>query len=113
MQTPDFNRPAELQHGLNFFRRTASNDGEASFPLALDDREEFTHSGPRARLETIDAETGKEVWTTKIPGTASTGPVTYRGRDGRQYVAVVATGGNNAGAPVTSDQVIAYALPKK
>jgi len=26
---------------------------------------------------------------------------------------VVATGGNNAGAPVMSDQVIAYALPKR
>ena len=48
-----------------------------------------------------------------MPGTASTGPVTYKGKDGRQYVAVVATGGNNAGAPVTSDQVVAFALPKK
>jgi quinoprotein glucose dehydrogenase len=65
------------------------------------------------RFRAFDTKTGKEVWTTKIPGSASTGPVTYRGRDGRQYVAVVATGGNNAGAPVLSDQVIAYALPKK
>lgn len=64
------------------------------------------------RFRAFDTKTGKEVWTTKIPGSASTGPVTYRGRDGRQYVAVVATGGNNAGAPVMSDQVIAYALPK-
>jgi quinoprotein glucose dehydrogenase len=65
------------------------------------------------RFRAFDTKTGKEVWTTKVPGSASTGPVTYRGRDGRQYVAVVATGGNNAGAPVLSDQVIAYALPKK
>ena len=65
------------------------------------------------RFRAFDTRTGKEVWTVKIPGSASTGPVTYRGRDGRQYVAVVATGGNNAGAPVMSDQIIAYALPKK
>ncbi len=65
------------------------------------------------RFRAFDTKTGKELWTQEIPGTASTGPVSYRGRDGRQYVAVVATGGNNAGAPILSDQVIAYALPKK
>jgi len=65
------------------------------------------------RFRAFDTATGKELWSVKIPGTASTGPVTYRGRDGRQYVAVVATGGNNAGAPVTSDQVVAFALPKR
>jgi len=52
------------------------------------------------------------LWSVKVAGTASTGPVTYRGKDGRQYVAVVTTGGNNAGAPVTSDEVVAFALPK-
>jgi quinoprotein glucose dehydrogenase len=65
------------------------------------------------RFRAFDTATGKELWSVKLPGTASTGPVTYRGKDGRQYVAVVATGGNNAGAPVTSDQVVAFALPKK
>ena len=60
----------------------------------------------------FDTASGKELWSVKVAGTASTGPVTYRGKDGRQYVAVVTTGGNNAGAPVTSDEVVAFALPK-
>jgi quinoprotein glucose dehydrogenase len=64
------------------------------------------------RLRAFDTMTGKELWSVKLPGTASTGPVTYRGQDGRQYVVAVATGGNNAGAPVTSDDVVAFALPK-
>jgi quinoprotein glucose dehydrogenase len=64
------------------------------------------------RFRAFDTATGKELWSVTIPGSASTGPVTYRGKDGRQYVAVVATGGNNAGAPVMSDQVVAFALPK-
>jgi quinoprotein glucose dehydrogenase len=60
----------------------------------------------------FDTASGKELWSVKVAGTASTGPVTYRGKDGRQYVAVVTTGGNKAGAPVTSDDVVAFALPK-
>jgi quinoprotein glucose dehydrogenase len=60
----------------------------------------------------FDTATGKELWSVKIAGTASNGPVTYRGKSGRQYVAVVATGGNNARAPTMSDEVVAFALPK-
>ncbi len=64
------------------------------------------------RFRAFDTDTGKLLWETKLPATASTGPISYRGRDGRQYVAVVATGGNNAHVPATADDVIAFALPK-
>ena len=37
-------------------------------------------------------------------------PMTYRGRDGRQYV-VIAAGGGGYFSPVTADVVAAYALP--
>jgi quinoprotein glucose dehydrogenase len=65
------------------------------------------------RFRAFDTNTGKLLWETRLPATASTGPVSYRGRDGRQYVAVVATGGNNAGVRPTADDVIAFALPKQ
>lgn len=64
-----------------------------------------------ARFRAFDTVTGKLLWEAKLPATASTGPVSYRGKDGRQYIAVVATGGNNAGVPATADDVIAFALP--
>jgi quinoprotein glucose dehydrogenase len=64
-----------------------------------------------ARFRAFDTVTGKLLWETKLPATASSGPVSYRGKDGRQYVAVVATGGNNAGVPATADDVIAFAVP--
>jgi len=64
-----------------------------------------------SRFRAFDTMTGKMLWETKLPATASSGPVSYRGKDGRQYVAVVATGGNNAGVPPTADDVIAFALP--
>jgi quinoprotein glucose dehydrogenase len=39
-------------------------------------------------------------------------PVTYHGKDGRQYVAVVATGGSYLASPAGGDSLIAFALPK-
>ena len=38
-------------------------------------------------------------------------PSTYLGKDGKQYVVITATGGSNSGAPLKSDEVIAFALP--
>ena len=35
------------------------------------------------------------------------------GADGRQFVTVVGTGGGLTGSEVTSDEIIAFALPKK
>ena len=64
-----------------------------------------------SRFRAFDTMTGKLLWEVKLPATASTGPVSYRGKDGRQYVAVVATGGNNAGVPASADDVTAFALP--
>ena len=63
-----------------------------------------------SRFRAFDTMTGKVLWEAKLPATASTGPISYRGKDGRQYIAVVATGGNNAGVPATADDVIAFAL---
>jgi quinoprotein glucose dehydrogenase len=62
------------------------------------------------RFRAFETETGKLLWESRLPATASSGPISYRGRDGRQYVAIVATGGNNAGVPSSADDVIAFAL---
>jgi quinoprotein glucose dehydrogenase len=62
------------------------------------------------RFRAFDARTGKEVWTVKLPGAAEATPVTYEGRDGRQYVVIAATGGGFFNNPVTSDSIMAFAL---
>jgi quinoprotein glucose dehydrogenase len=63
-----------------------------------------------SRFRAFETATGKLLWETKLPATASSGPVSYQGRDGRQYVVVVATGGNNAGVPASADDVVAFAV---
>lgn len=66
-----------------------------------------------SRFRAFDTATGKELWGTKLAGVANSGPISYLGRDGRQYVAVVGTGGNNGGIRATSDEIVAFALPAK
>jgi quinoprotein glucose dehydrogenase len=64
------------------------------------------------RFRAFDSKTGKELWTTKLDYSAHATPITYKGKDGRQYVAVVATGGSYLGSPVGGDSLTVFALPK-
>lgn len=70
----------------------------------------FVGATDDARFRAFDEKTGKELWTVKLPGAAEATPITYQGRDGRQYVVITATGGGFFSNPVTGDTVIAFAL---
>lgn len=72
----------------------------------------FIGASDDSRFRAFDAKTGKELWTVKLGASAESVPSTYLGKDGRQYVAVVAAGGGDAAAPVTSDELTVFALPK-
>jgi glucose dehydrogenase len=41
------------------------------------------------RFRAIDSKTGKELWSVKLDATANANPMTYAGKDGKQYVAIV------------------------
>jgi quinoprotein glucose dehydrogenase len=79
---------------------TIATAGGLVFVAATDD----------ARFRAFDAKTGKELWTVKLPGAAEATPITYQGADGKQYVAITATGGGFFNNPVTADSVIAFAI---
>jgi quinoprotein glucose dehydrogenase len=63
------------------------------------------------RFRAFDSKTGKALWTVKLDYSAHATPITWQGRDGRQYVAVVATGGSYLGSPTGGDSLMAWALP--
>jgi glucose dehydrogenase len=64
------------------------------------------------RFRAFDSRTGKELWMAKLPYTATAVPITYLGKDGKQYVAIVsASGGPQSGAPANSQSLVAFALP--
>jgi quinoprotein glucose dehydrogenase len=52
------------------------------------------------RFRAFDARTGAELWAAMLDKNVNANPMTYLGKDGKQYVAVVAT-----------DEVVAFALP--
>jgi glucose dehydrogenase len=69
------------------------------------------------RFRAFDARTGKQLWEVKIDASAHTIPVTYMGKDGKQYVVVEAFGGPGIVAiagyfnDAPGDSVIAFRLP--
>ncbi len=68
------------------------------------------------RFRAFDSKTGKELWTAKLDYSAQSVPITYRGKDGRQYVAVVAAASTGPRAPGTkpanNEALITFALPR-
>jgi quinoprotein glucose dehydrogenase len=69
-----------------------------------------------SRFRAFDTHTGKEVWTVSLPAPASSTPITYRGKSGRQYVVIPDGGPGTLGVPGKfasyREILIAYALPK-
>jgi len=64
-----------------------------------------------SRFRAFDAKTGKELWALKIDAGAHSAPITYIGKDGKQYVVITATGAGFIADPSSADTVIAFALP--
>jgi quinoprotein glucose dehydrogenase len=60
----------------------------------------FVASTDDNRFRALAADTGKELWVARLERRGNADPITYMGRNGKQYVAVVAT-----------DIVAVYALP--
>jgi glucose dehydrogenase len=60
------------------------------------------------RFRAFDSKTGKELWSTKLDYTATAVPISYQGKNGKQYVAIVAAGGAARG---NGQALMVYALP--
>jgi quinoprotein glucose dehydrogenase len=63
------------------------------------------------RFRAFDSGTGGQLWEAELEASAHSVPMTFLGKDGRQYVVVAAGGGSYLNsAPGTT--IVAYALPK-
>jgi quinoprotein glucose dehydrogenase len=65
------------------------------------------------RFRAFDATTGKELWVTQLDADAKAAPMTFLGRDGRQYVVIMAGGGLqlSRSIPAFGSNLFAFALP--
>ena len=64
------------------------------------------------RFRAFDAKTGAELWSAELPASGHATPITYMGKDGKQYVVTAAAGGTSAGGGLPiSDALVAFRLP--
>ena len=60
-------------------------------PIATGGGVLFVASTDDNRFRAFDSRTGRELWATRMERRGNANPITYQGRNGKQYVAVVAT----------------------
>jgi glucose dehydrogenase len=88
-----------ISDGLPADKQDTGNGGSAG-PIATAGGLVFDGSTTDARFRAYDSKAGKELWVTKIGKIANADPMTYEGKSGKQYVAIVAT-----------DSIYVYSLP--
>jgi quinate dehydrogenase (quinone) len=66
------------------------------------------------RFRAFDAKSGKELWVAEIGADAKAAPMTFLGKDGRQYVVIMAGGGHqlSRSTPASGSNLVAFALPR-
>lgn len=62
------------------------------------------------RFRAFDSRSGALLWETKLNASAYATPMTFQSKSGKQYIAIVNTGGV-AGQSVTNDEVTVFSLP--
>src|SRR6266852_2400393 len=65
-----------------------------------------------SRFRAFDSKNGKLLWEVGLEASGHTSPITYMGRDGRQYVALMSEGGGAFLSGGLSNSLVAFALPE-
>ena len=64
------------------------------------------------RFRAFDKDTGEQLWETRLPASGHATPMTYMGKEGRQYVAIAAGGGNKYNKKY-GGKLVVFSLPEK
>ncbi|MGX7896830.1 outer membrane protein assembly factor BamB family protein [Tsuneonella sp. HG222] len=84
--------PLGLQEGLPEGKQLAGNSGSAG-PSVTAGGLVFVGATNDKRFRAFDEDTGKQLWEATLSGNANANPMSYRGKSGKQFVAINA-GGN-------------------
>ena len=91
--------PLGLVEGLPEGKQNFGSSGSAG-PLATAGGLVFIGATNDRRFRAFDSKTGQELWAAKLAKVANANPMTYQGKNGKQYVAIMAT-----------DTLAVFALP--
>src|SRR5438094_148559 len=91
--------PLGLNEALPAGKQNTGGSGSAG-PIVTAGGLVFIGATNDRRFRAFDSKTGKELWAFKLDQTVNANPLTYQGKNGKQYVAAIAT-----------DSVVVFALP--
>jgi len=108
--------PLGLTEGLPAGKQNTGANNSLGGPIATAGGLVFIAATGDRYLRAFDADKGKVLWEQRLDYAGMTLPITYRGKDGRQYVAIMATGATAAsrgpdGKPLNNESVVTFALP--
>jgi quinoprotein glucose dehydrogenase len=91
--------PLGLVEGLPEGKQNAGSSGSAG-PMVTAGGLVFIGATNDRRFRAFDSKTGQELWAAQLAKVANANPLTYQGKNGKQYVAIMAT-----------DSLAVFALP--
>ena len=99
--------PLGITEELPESKQHTGRPGAFAGPIATAGGLVFIGATSDSRFRAFDSKTGKELWSTKLEYTATAVPMTYQGKDGKQYVAIMAATGGGG----TDQGLVVFALP--
>jgi quinoprotein glucose dehydrogenase len=109
-----------LTEGLPAGKQETGSNNTSGGPMATAGGLVFIGATSDRRFRAFDADTGKILWERALQYAPMTIPISYQGKDGRQYVAVIAAGAGLGGPsmrgpdgkPLNNESLYVFALPK-
>ena len=99
--------PLGITEGLPAGKQNTGRAGAFAGPIATAGGLVFIGATSDSRFRAFDSKTGKELWVAKLDYSATAVPITYQGKNGKQYVAIVASGPGRG----NDRAVVVFALP--
>jgi glucose dehydrogenase len=99
--------PLGITEELPEAKQHTGRSGAFAGPIATAGGLVFIGATSDNRFRAFDSKTGKELWVTKLDYTASAVPITYQGKNGKQYVAIMVAGGGSG----NNQALVVFALP--
>ena len=99
--------PLGITEGLPESKQRTGRPGAFAGPIATAGGLVFIGATSDNRFRAFDSKTGKELWSTKLDYTATAVPITYEGKNGKQYVAIMAASGGSG----DKQALVVFALP--
>ena len=99
--------PLGISEALPEGKRNVGSPG-AGGPIVTAGGLVFVGATADSRFRAFDSKTGKELWAAKLNYNVTAVPMTYEGKNGKQYVAVVAASGR---AGTNTESLVVFALP--